>query len=341
MKKQLYLLAVILMFFLGFYSVYYYSNYRVKNFPVRASFEKLDSTRLVSEPFGDTLSHQNLLYSPALNKAFRLLQDSLSGEVKDTFNGSMDSVKLNNGSIPNENLVIHTGKYTDSTLAKIKGLENKWFQNNFTFDPGVRKGEFLAFAHCYMKVIFKNNFRHFSPGLIFKGQKVKALEYLPSRKSSGSYELTVFKDTGGTRILEIDTKKGQLVYAFPSSKKSLYKAYSDVHRIIGNNKGRQTNNVEQLVIPALDFQLTGQLNYMENRMATIHDKEVNAFQRMTLSLNAEFNALQPRGAKVIKSKIRFNKPFLLYFKREEAGFPYILAWIGNPEVLLSKARGRS
>ena len=335
MKKQLYLLAIVLMFFLGFYSVYYYANYRVKNIPIRSDVNALDSTHFTHSFKADSHMQGNVLYSPALALAWQQFQKQKRDTVKSSlFNNHIPGI--NPDSVPNANLVTFAGEFTDTTTTHIKKLESRYFQNNFSFTPQIQEGQSLLYGHFYLKHIFK----HFKPGLNFKGKPVKAIEHVPSYKDRRNYNLAFYQGSAIKKALVVTTKAGnKLIYATPDNKQlPLYQAFESVENALNKNNRDTLLNTDQLVIPVIDFQLTKRLPNLPHK----GNEPITALQKVTFTTNAEFNVLKFGEAQnKIKRNLWFDEPFVVYYLRKGASGPYFLAWIRTPELLLNNDRSGS
>lgn len=66
MKKQVYILATILLVFFAFYAVYYYANYRIRNLTVISRVEP-DKSRIVWQPNTSALKDTSELVIPVMD----------------------------------------------------------------------------------------------------------------------------------------------------------------------------------------------------------------------------------------------------------------------------------
>lgn len=332
MKKQVYVLASILMVLFAFYSVYYYSNYRVRNLPIIASVSEYENSQIVRNPSKDSLSNQNLLYSPCLDLATNKVSSNDLNLTIDTPNANKQWVPKSE--VPNKHCIFTKGRFTDTTEKAIQNLQTKWFNDDFKVTFDLKKDQPFIFSHFYHLVIFKNQLRHYNPGLVFGSDTVKAVHGFGSKEEQSYQTIKRYRSTKKPIITIQSENFGKLVLAKPEIQKSLYSAYRSINQTIQKNKGALLKPNDHLIIPLLDFHLTQQIPSLAKKDQT----SFKGIQKISLTMNAEFSVLNRPQERKTPDEIIFDEPFLVYYQKEEAQPPNLLAWISKPELLLTNGR---
>lgn len=338
MKKQVYILATILLVFFAFYSVYYYSNYRIRNLPVISRVEKLNKSRMVRQPKTSALKDTNLLYGPCFQEAslakFPRFKNSFGKKANPWL--PKDSGWLEVGaSPPNVHCICKQGVFNDTTPQALQLLQNKWFHDDFQVLTSLPDGTPYLFSHFYHKVIFKNQFRVHRNGIEFQNDTVKAINCYGDM-AKGRQTVYVYR-AGERPIITIESENGgRMVYAIPKRPSTLKESYETITKVIKNQEGRILSDTSELVIPIMDFHLSERLPGLING----REQKVTGIRRISLSMNAEFSALnKPEGSS--KATITFDEPYLFFYNRKSDQRPYLLTWITDPELLLSEGRKSS
>ncbi len=332
MKKQVYVLATILIIFFAFYSVYYYSNYRVRNFPIIGLITDYKSSQIVRDPTADSLGEKNLLFSPCLDLATRKVTKEEAGFTLDTPNNKKHWLPKSN--LPNKHCIFLKGMFSDTTSNAIQKLQTRWFSDNFKVNFDLNKGQHFLFSHFYHLVIFKNQLRHYKPGLVFGNDTVKAVHRFGNKNEQAQQSIKRY-GSAHKPIITIQSKDfGKLVLAEPDIKKSLYSAFQSINQTIKRKEGMTLKANDHFVIPLLDFHLTQKVP----SIAKEGQKTYKGVQKISLTMNAEFSALNKPMEPNDPNEIIFDEPFLIYHKKEKAQKADLIAWISNPEVLLNKGR---
>ncbi len=336
MQKQLYFLVLILVVFFVFYSVYYYSNYRVPNSPVINQMKDLNKSGMTFNPWKDSLKQLNIIYSPGSNLALKRYIRYKGKQLSDTnvsITLSKTQAHFNLGEIPNNNFIYRHGRYSDSTSEVIKGLQKRWFGNKFVLQTDLEKQTPYIFTHTYKKVMFNNSFRLFNPGLVFKEDTVKAIETFGNVSKGVLRGIKLYRE-GQNQIVVLQLEEGEkMVFAGIRGKNTLYQAYQEVSKKIQQNKGETLSKSHHLVIPIMDFHL------LKKKPVLDQEKALTILTKVSIGMNTEFSVLNTPETPPNRKKVWFDKPFLFFYKPKPTKSPYILAWISNPEILLRKGRG--
>lgn len=331
MKKQLYFFTLILMVMLGFYAVYYYSNYRVQNLPIRGAVSEIPKTKLVRTLKKLPKPDSNILYT-ALSPR----------RPTSPFYIESGKKSLADTSFANSNIVFRSGIYKDSTYGYIKLSENQNFLDNYQHNTGFKKGNPFIFLHVHIKQIFKENFRYYHQYLPFKDAVVKALTYLPKKPSAEAYNVRFYPEANGYKYLVSLNRKdsSRLVFGIPKKQSalSLRKLYHRAEVQIKDHKGQALSADYQLVLPMMDFQITN--SYITELRNKAKSKALG-YTKMTVIMNTQYNVLNREEMnKNPPNKLIFNKPFIFYYQQSsfKQAKPLLLSWVANPHLLLAKNR---
>lgn len=325
MRKQITLLLIIVIVFLAFYSVYYYSNYRVQHVPVIQHVEELDSTRIVHVLEQGPLSH-NLLFTPGLSRAFQGFRDTVPYEVNGI--GALSLTDQRFLDSPSRFLVETAGKVSSNTLSHINKLENRRLNNQFEFYPGWKNGEWFVFSHYFYPVLFKNTFQLSANPLKFKGKEVQAL--ISTQKARGN-QFRIYRKPDDHLALEYqDQENGKLVIAMPSPRSHLKNTYEAIHQWLSEAEGQPLKADQGILLPMMDFYLT---QHKKSKLQAPKDSSsiINACQRISFSINAEYSFLTANPS---PASLKFNRPFLVYHIPPDADKPVFMMWVANSEVLM-------
>lgn len=331
MRKQLYIVTLILMVMFGVYAAYYYSNYKVQNFPVRGVVSEMPRTLFIQNLHKLASADTNLLYS------------GLSPKVPNNpLNLLFTAQTFQDTAIGLPNLVFRSGVFGDSTMGYIRRAENMNFQDNYQHSTGFSSKSPFIFTHVHLKQIFRKNFRYYQEYLPFNGERVKALTHMPERATPRFYKVRLYPGAKVFKYLvsihRSDSSKLVLGMPYGSGDKmaidSLYKA---AEKQISQAKGRMPEDNEKVVFPMLDFQITD--TYAEN--AQTQKKAVQGYTKFTLITNTQYNVLQKPGGNIdTAQELVFDQPFLFYYqdKAQVQEVPVLLAWMAHPSLLLKKSR---
>lgn len=329
MRRQLYFVAFILMLILGVYASYYYSNYKVQNLPVRATFPEMPDTRLLDELDRKPTKGANLVYAP--------LSPDYTGSP---FRPDIPGNEMPDTTFTNNNLVIRTGQYSDSTMGYIRRMEAKNFEDNYQHTTGFTKNSPFIFTHYRLEQVFRNNFRYYQEYLPFGEARVKAITNIPGEPSPDRYRVYHYHtDTFFRQLVVIKrSAKDHITFAMPTGEdKSLKVLYQRAERLIQENQGDTLGAGDQLVLPLMDFQLRNTYARADSASAR---EAVQGYTKFTTIMNTQYNVLKkPESERSAAHRMVFNKPFLFYHQhpmRTEG--PSFLAWVGNGRLLLDKNR---
>ena len=331
MRKQLYLVTLILMVMLGVYAAYYYSNYKVQNLPVRATVSGMTNTVLLDYLDQKTCEDTNMLYT-----ALRPGTSASSQAFSNGRNTPKDTA------FANLNLVYRSGTFNDSTLGYIRRAESRHFKDNYNHNPGFNDGETYVFSHIHVKQIFQKNFRYHRSYLPFKNARVKALTYLPGRPSPGAYHVRFYPDAEAFRHLAVIHRKdsSRLVFGLPkrSGNALVGNLFEAAEKTILNNKGVKPTKDDAFTIPMLDFQLKHHYRQPPSEKGGV---STAGYTQLTLITNTQYNVLQRDRAQPQKGrKILFDEPFLFYYQPEGSHRekPVLLGWFAQPSLLLRQGK---
>jgi hypothetical protein len=316
------------MLILGVYASYYYSNYKVQNLPVRATFPEMPNTRLIDDLDKKPAKEANLVYAP------------LSPEyAQSPFLPTISGYKMPDTTFTNNNLVIRTGQYNDSTMGYIRRMEAKNFEDNYQHTTGFTKNSPFIFTHYRLEQVFRNNFRYYQKYLPFGEARVKAVTNIPGKPSPDRYRVYHYRmDTLFRQLVVIKRSAGNYItFAIPKVNQSLKVLYQSAERLIQEKRGDTLEKNDQLVLPLMDFQLR---NTYARRDSSSAGEAVQGYTKFTTIMNTQYNVLKkPGSGQSAAHRMVFNKPFLFYHKHPMiTKSPSFLAWIGNGRLLLDKNR---
>lgn len=330
MRKQITLLVVIVIVFIIFYSVYYYSNFRVHHVPIINDVSELDSTVLINSQKSDRFS-KNLLYSTSLKEAFNSFRDSYA--IHQSQFSDLNTFSHSKGASLqpfNQFTVESFGKFNDTTLSRLKKLENRYLQNDFEFRPDWKKGEWYLFAHYYYPVLFKNSLKLDPQPLNFEGRKVRTL--ISTQRGNGrSQKIQTYEQSKNKIALEFNhPENGQLVIAMLPPSANLKQTYQQTKQWISNNEGNPLTKNKGVKLPVMDLYLTH--NHQSSVQIPAKGEHIlNTCHRISFSINAEYSFLTSEPS---NADLKFNKPFLVYHIPSDGKVPIFMMWVANPEVLM-------
>jgi len=338
------------------------NNTTIKTEPLLANSKDLQNTVITSN-FNETISYNtNYVFTCGFNLAWNELIELLAGELVKLQNNTPLVKYLNQQEFTNDVLsedaylaeAAFVGPNTIATLneklrAKFKNpptieeagkdlLVFSYFEKDLKFEiPFGGDLNLCFFGNGDCNIVKAFGFATASGAQKYKNQAL--IRFLSFEEEEYEYEV----------ILSLVTKKpdDELILALVKPENTLRETYTKVKDLIEtNNPDFSLSDVEALKIPKVTFQITHDYDELIGQQLLNIESEpyfiTAAYQEIDFRLD-EYGATarvksQMSMERSIPFELIFNRPFMLIMKQKYSDLPYIVIWIGNPEILIKTQR---
>jgi len=240
--------------------------------------------------------------------------------------------------IPDADFVSFNGAYTKPNLEKFyEGLVTK-FQNHppMSFNH-VKTNDRLLLSYFFENVHLPDGFRVSATPVVFRGKKVRSLQYY-HQYASDTGEVYFYKnDLKHEYALKVKINGGKeelVMYNCPDCK-TWIRAEVRADSLIRQRKARYyVSNKESVLVPELDFVIAKDLD-KSNTDATLINSYKLAEERIKFKISA------PKEGGPLETNTSYNTPVnfimngnvLVYLKETGKKTPYCIIYIKHPEIL--------
>ena len=326
--------------------------------------DDLQKTAITSHMEAPIQSGRNVVYCATFSIAWnRLRDDIIKEDIK--VKTPVDIVSYLNKSLVTEadmdakDYLASAGLVEGNIVGKInQALQRKFGYDAWLLDPHEYKdpATILAYAFLNKNMQFKSPFEDFENPIYFasggRGDKVVGFgihQYLsqPEHSQMGDQvEICEYVDTENFIIrLKAESSNDEIVLAKVPAKATLLKTYEKVHTRIADSKPIRLGKNDILQIPKFDLALIQ--SYSTLLGVHLANKGFDdyffaeAAQRINFKLDESGARVKSEGKIVLKKGVPidfklllFNSPFLLYLKKPDGRYPYLMLWIDNTELLV-------
>lgn len=213
------------------------------------------------------------------------------------------------------------------------------------------KGSLIAYAYLSKILPFEWAFTRYTQPFSYGGQEVASFgipQYMPDDPNDaklGKQLVILDYADADDFIVELKTRSGidRLILAKVSPGATLQATVNTVVERVSGAQPSGLQELESLVIPVLDFDLTRAYPELCGRKIIAANQEVNGkqfslvTQRIRFKLDETGAALESKAVFVSAPPPRefvFDKPFLLLLLQQDAEAPYLAVWVENAALLV-------
>lgn len=324
---------------------------------IKAKTDDLKNTIVTPHLEQEIVVGLNVLWCNTFQLAWNEFCDLTGGPVQMESAPSIVPI-LNGRAVSKEDLdensyVALAGLASEGIYEKIqKELEKKFKgQANPELLDSTPKMTWVTYAYLFKELPFQWAFTRFHERLIFGNYYVDSfginqLTNIQKDEVKMASQVTILDyNNEDDFVIELKTqvKEDRLILAKVSPEKTLRDIISVVEKRIEKAVPTQMDEMSDLFVPVLDFDILHEYSELYSHPIHTIDKKLDGTE-ITVALQSTRFRLDERGA-ILKSEsifaaglaprnLVFDKPFLILLKRYDAQNPYFALWIGNTELLV-------
>lgn len=306
MSKQFKILAFILVAFFIIYSLYYYSNYKVKGLEIIKDVDSLKET-VISNNLDIFPGKKNILYSPAY-------------EIANSKDRGNDSLLITNVSANNSGMATYNGPVSHSEK-ELSEMVEKRLNTRFSEVIDTSKKGNIVYAYTFFEFIPEHIFRFTNESLVWNGIDVKTMSGQVFHGSG----IEIFHESGEYLVKIVNQYQQELNLAFIRRDSTLLEMFKKAELL---KKIEPATSGYSIKLPLFDFSIIKEHDLPNNY--------IMAREKISFELNTVFNIFFSQNKKKGLKEINFDKPFLLYVKDKDATWPSLVLWVANSEILLER-----
>lgn len=328
------------------------------------AYDDLLKTNITSHMEAPIQSGRNVVFCATFSIAWNRLKDEIiKEEIK--VKTPVEIVPYLNKSLITESdmtaadYLAMAGLVENNIVGKInQGLQRKFGFDAWLLDPHEYKdpATILAYAFLNKNMRFKNPFEDFKEPLYFVSENKRdevagfgVHQYLsqPEHSQMGDQvEILEYIDKGNFIIrLKAESSEDEIVLAKVAPDATLLNTYEKINSRIADSQPISLQKNDVLQIPKFDLALIQSYStLLDVHLANKGFEDyffAEAAQRINFKLDESGARVKSEGKIVLKKGgpidfklLLFDSPFLLYLKKPDGRYPYLMMWIDNTGLLV-------
>lgn len=343
MTRQFILLSVILVLFIVFYSVFYYTGMNMGDRIIKIETDENSNTKYVLHKLVTASNENNFIFSAYyLNELNRLKYNLYQHDTMPAI-FLADTINLQNDmSIGSERFLSSSGVLSSEYKNDLIEILDNRFESVETIN--FEKFEYGIFEYFNFKEVIIRSFYLYKNEFKFNDKPVRAFFYRPDRREVPA-DILYYENPDDFAIsLELTQTNERAVMAVLPQLASLEEMYQYVLNNASLREAQTPGMNDRIIIPVLNFDL---LEISENSTESngiMQNEELSLLSmrriRFLLSVKQKDFSLLPsrrielRDDEEVSRRMYFNRPFLFFITdNEHKNEPYFILWVGEVELM--------
>lgn len=328
MRKALIYLAAFSVSFIVIYSIYYYANVPRLSGGFVANADTLSRTIVRPHPYEGSMG-KNVIYSAAMIAAMEHSGMDFQAGSKEVFRTIVDSNVFS----------WYSGPYSQAAVDKVsQDIQSKFPNHPPLKIQNVQPGQKMLFAYLFRNAELPAGFSDYTPGMDFKGEKVRAIRFGGTDKSGATLYMG---RNNSVYVLKIPVDYNEEVYwLHTDSLQDVTDAWKTAQAIINSGHVHALTLEEEIIFPEIDIFL--EKTYSPEEFHTFfsvpHPELKHIEDRIKVKLTAPASPFGNKRRAQPKQQFAFGPSSFCCIKRNKEQFPYFGMILHNADVLLAHGK---